>query len=195
MVFDKRGLKRFFLVFFREFSGLVGLNLVFLLSCLPVVTLGPALSAFGWVLGQMADDQPVEPVREYCALFRTDFTRKLCWGLALLLAAGVLGGSLWFYISRGLPSLAGLSLAGLLFLWGIALHLFPLLSDPTPPAYPLRAAGTAALHTFCQTLLSILFALAFLVPQILLFPVTVPVTFLVGLVLPGLALAFPHLSC
>lgn len=191
---SKRGVKWFFIVFSREFSSLVGLNLVFLLTCLPVVTLGPALSAMGRVLGQIADDQPVEPVREYWAVFRTNFVRKLRWGLAFLLAAGVLGGSLWFYSSLGLLSLTGLSVAGLLCLWGVALHLFPSLSDDTPPAHPLRTAGTAALRTFRRTVLSILSALAFLIPQILLFPATVPLTCLVGLVLPGLALAFPRLS-
>lgn len=189
----KRGFKLFFTVFFRELPGLVGLNLIFLLSCLPVVTLGPALSALGQVLGQMADDQPTEPVRDYFSAFRTDFLRKLGWGMALFAAAGVLGISAWFYAFLGLLPLTGVSLAGLLCQCGIALHLLPALSDPVPPSHPLSAAASAALSSFWRTTLSLLSALAFLVLQVLLFPASFPFTFLVGLVLPGLALAFPRL--
>lgn len=192
----KRGPKWYFSVLSREFSRLAGLNLIFVLSCLPVVTLGPALSAFGRVLGRMADDQPTEPVGEFWDAFRSRFLLKLGWGLALLAAAGVLGSALWFYGSLGgifLP-LAGLSLAGLLCLWGVALHLFPSLSDAVPPPHPLKAAALAALATFRRTALSILAALAFLLPQVLFFPVTVPLTCVIGLALPGLALAFPRLE-
>ena len=189
----KRGVKWFFHVFSQEFPSLVGLNLVCFLSFLPLVTLGPALSALGQVLGRMADDQPVEPVQEYCTLFRENLLRKLGWGLLFLAAAGVLGVSLWFYASLELLSLTGLSLAGLLCLWGVALHLLPSLSDDAPPVHPLRTAVSAALSTFSRTILSIVSALVFLIPQALFFPAFLPLTGLVGLVLPGLALAFPRL--
>lgn len=46
---EKRRFFVFIEVFFHKFWKLIGLNLLFLLSCIPVVTIGPALCAMAYV--------------------------------------------------------------------------------------------------------------------------------------------------
>ena len=193
---DRHGPLWYLSIVLREYTGLLVLNLLVILTSLPVFTLGPSLSAFGHVLCRMVDDQPVEPAREYFAAFKAQFSRKVGWGLALLAITAVLGVSLWFYgaLAGGsalwvLPT--ALSLLGLILVWGVAIHLFPLLSSETPPDAPLKAAAMEALATLPFTGLSLAVSLLMLLAQALTFPFSVPVTLLFGLSLPALACAFP----
>lgn len=186
-------------IFFREFWGLVKLNVIFVLTCLPVVTLGAALSSFGHVLCLMVADTPVDPGHAYFAAFRVRFVQKLGWGLAALAAVAVLGVALVVYGSAmsAQPVLAvptALALLGLLAVWGVGLHLFPLLAEDAPPERPLRQAAAQALAALPQTCLAMGIGLILLLPQVLFFPVFVPVTLLIGLSLPALVCAFPHVK-
>ncbi len=192
---EGRGVKRYLTVLIQEFPDWVGLNLVFLLSCLPLITVGPALSALGHVLGRMACGESGAPVRRYWAAFRTRFLPKVLWGLAFLAAQVVLTAAVWFYASAGglLFPLAGLSLAGGLCLWGIGLHLFPSLCDAQPSQRPLRTACTAFFASFARSLLAAAAALILLLAQVLLFPTVLPLSLAGGAVLPGLALVLPRL--
>ncbi len=192
---EGRGVRRYLTVLIREFPDWVGLNLVFLLSCLPLVTVGPALSALGHVLGRMARGESGAPVRRYWAAFRARFLSKVLWGLAFLAVQAVLIMSAWFYLSAGefLFPLAELSLAGTLCLWGIGLHLFPALCDDQPPRRPLKAALVAFFISFAGSLLAAGAALVLLLAQVLLFPAVLPLTLAGGAVLPGLALVLPTL--
>ncbi len=188
----RRGTLWYFTLLAREFPGWVGLNLLFFFSCLPLFTLGPALSALSHVLVRLAGDEPVPLVREYLSAFRTQFLRKMGWGLAFLGANLILGISLWFYTTvPSLLPLAGLTFAGFLCLWGVSLHLFPALSSPRQTDRPLQAAGISFLSTLGRSILSAAIALALLIFQIFLFPAVLPLTLSGGFVLPGLVLAFP----
>jgi len=193
---DRRGLRWYVTVLRQEFPALAALNLVFLLTCLPVVTLGPALSALGHVLGRMVNGRSGGGLRAYFAAFRKDFPRKLGWGLLFLLAVALLTFSARFYGELGgvFLALSGFCLATLICLAAVAVHLFPALSGPEPPEKPLRSAGLAALLDFRRTMLSLLAAVCLMIPHFLLFPQFLPLTLVCGAVLPGLALAFPQIE-
>lgn len=189
-----RGLLWYLTILAREFPGWVGLNLVFLLTCLPLVTLGPALSALGFVMGRLADDAPVALVRDYLSAFRRRFWPKVGWGLAFLASHCILALAAWSYSHAGpfFFPLAGLTLAGVLLLWAVGLHLFPALSEPEAPSRPLLTAWNAFLSSFGRSLTAVVLALLLLLVQLLLFPTVFPLTLAGGFVLPALALAFPQ---
>ena len=179
---------------------LVQLNLLFLLTCVPLVTIGPALTAldacFSDILQKQRRDEPILP--RYFAAFRSRFLAALPWGLALLAGSFVLGFPLSWYGSlasgswRYVPFTA-LSLLGLIFFLGILSHLFLLLAEGGMEAGETslsKAAALRALTRMKQTLIGLAAAFILLAAQLLLLPATVPLLLSLGLSVPGLIMAW-----
>lgn len=69
---------------------LILLSLVFMLACLPVFTVGPALSAAFAVINKFVREEGVAPVRDFFRFFRRDFRVSFAGGIVLVLAYGLL---------------------------------------------------------------------------------------------------------
>ena len=86
---------RFFKTYFLNFSKMVGLNLVYVFACLPILTIGPATAALNYVMRNFSQDKHVDVLY--------DFTRKCKEyfkpGLLLTLFDIVVGVLLYFSIS------------------------------------------------------------------------------------------------
>ena len=179
---------------------LVQLNLLFLLTCVPLVTIGPALTAldacFSDILQKQRRDEPILP--RYFAAFRSRFLAALPWGLALLAGSFVLGFALFWYGSLASGSwlyvpFTALSLLGLIFFLGLLSHLFLLLAEGGMEAGETslpKAAALRALTRMKQTLLGLAAAFILLAAQLLLLPATVPLLLSLGLSVPGLIMAW-----
>ena len=179
---------------------LVQLNLLFLLTCVPLVTIGPALTAldacFTDILQKQRRDEPILP--RYFAAFRSRFLAALPWGLALLAGSFVLGFALFWYGSLASGSwlyvpFTALSLLGLIFFLGILSHLFLLLAEGGMEAGETslpKAAALRALTRMKQTLIGLAAAFILLAAQLLLLPATVPLLLSLGLSVPGLIMAW-----
>ena len=93
---EKTGAARFLEILAGEYASIIKVNLLFLLTCLPVVTVPPALFALHQVTCRMALGRTVH----YWETFRS------CWGrayAAFALTALPLGMSavgMWFYLRR-----------------------------------------------------------------------------------------------
>lgn len=81
---------------------LVILNIVYLLFCLPVVTIGAATSALYYVTVRMADQTYVSPVRDFWKGFRSNFRAitpiwlaALLYGACLTVVFRMNGQQLW----------------------------------------------------------------------------------------------------
>ena len=179
---------------------LVQLNLLFLLTCVPLVPIGPALTAldacFSDILQKQRRDEPILP--RYFAAFRSRFLAALPWGLALLAGSFVLGFALFWYGSLASGSwlyvpFTALSLLGLIFFLGILSHLFLLLAEGGMEAGETslpKAAALRALTRMKQTLIGLAAAFILLAAQLLLLPATVPLLLSLGLSVPGLIMAW-----
>ena len=179
---------------------LVQLNLLFLLTCVPLVTIGPALTAldacFSDILQKQRRDERILP--RYSAAFRSRFLAALPWGLALLAGSFVLGFALFWYGSLASGSwlyvpFTALSLLGLIFFLGILSHLFLLLAEGGMEAGETslpKAAALRALTRMKQTLIGLAAAFILLAAQLLLLPATVPLLLSLGLSVPGLIMAW-----
>lgn len=97
---DVKHKKRFFLFFelvWRKFFKLCGLNLLYLLCCIPIVTIGPATAALMLVLRNMALERPVFVFHEFFDAFKKNFWRSLGAGVVILLGFLLSGFALNFY--------------------------------------------------------------------------------------------------
>lgn len=97
---EKTGFARVLELVSSQCGALLKANLLFLLGCVPVVTIPLSLYAMNRVMLRVVRDQPVKCLREYWEAFRRDWKRGY---LAFLLTAaplGLAGCGMWFYLSR-----------------------------------------------------------------------------------------------
>lgn len=120
---------------FMQAMGRIGdlavLNLLFLVSCIPLITVGAASAALYTVCFRMGTDREQGLVRSYFQAFRENFKQgTIVWlVLALFLAAGVLN-TLLFYALEGMLHFLFLLTAVLLVLAVLMFsYAFPLMSQ------------------------------------------------------------------
>lgn len=95
---EKTGLSRFLEIAGNQCGALLKVNLLFLLGCIPAVTIPLSLFAMNRVVRRMVLDQPVKCLQDYWMTFRQDWKRGY---LAFLLTALPLAGGgygMWFYL-------------------------------------------------------------------------------------------------
>jgi uncharacterized membrane protein YesL len=81
------------------FLSFVGLNVLFLLCCLPIVTIPAATSALFRVTIRYADDELGRPFRDFLPAFASGFVQATAVGFALLLPGALLAFSAAFWFS------------------------------------------------------------------------------------------------
>ena len=76
-----------------KIADLIGLNLIFILSCLPIVTIGPSLCALYSVTLKMADpEKDYYVVKDYIKSFKINLKQgSILFGIQLLIATLILG--------------------------------------------------------------------------------------------------------
>lgn len=97
---EKTGFARVLELVSGQCGALLKANLLFLLGCIPVVTIPLSLYAMNRVMLRVVRDQPVKCLRDYWEAFRRDWKRGY---LAFLLTAaplGLAGCGMWFYLNR-----------------------------------------------------------------------------------------------
>lgn len=67
-----------------SFLGLIALNVIYLLTCLPIVTIGAATSALYEVMIRYSDDESGRPLKDYFPAFGRNFLRATVLWIALL---------------------------------------------------------------------------------------------------------------
>lgn len=85
------GIRLFFSTLLREWKTLIKLNLLFLVFCMPVITIPAALCAMQHITLKLIQDEPVLLVPDFFRAFRRLFKRTTLWGWGylLLLAAAI----------------------------------------------------------------------------------------------------------
>ncbi|MDE6625019.1 MAG: DUF624 domain-containing protein [Lachnospiraceae bacterium] len=84
------------LKFLSRLVDLVVLNVIFIVSCIPVVTIGAALTALYYVCITDWDTQNAHILSKYVKSFKENFKQSTIIWVIMLLAGVVLGTDLWF---------------------------------------------------------------------------------------------------
>lgn len=192
---------------------LVKWNFLCLLTSLPIITIGPSLAALHYCTNALAKDDLAQfkSGQLYFAAFRSCFRKAFPVGILTLAVCGILGGGFCLYLSM-IPDnvlyipLTSLSALGFICFWGIMIHLLPMLfdfdktdcesihiflSDQTI----VQIFKESAVYAFCHTkstLIVLVFSGIFLAGQIMIFPVTLPITVSIGLAFPAMAAGLAH---
>lgn len=185
----KKGIALFFEVLFREFWALLGLNLIFFLACLPVVTVGAAYGALYTVLIRMLRDKPGDIWPDFWKAFCENAKGGSLWYFLCLLLWAVLSYAHHFY-QEHLPLLSyGVLWAAIVF--GLAVqYLFPLLVSVHLPIKALaKNSLLLSMAGLKQSIASLALYALFLLGSLLFFPYSILWILAFGLVLP------PFLNC
>jgi len=184
--------------FFERAIDLIILNLLFLLCCVPIVTIGPALTALHYVSMKLMLKEERGIVRDFFHAFRLNFRQSILLSLIFVGAAAVLGADFYlllfsaaipedtvsfFFVSTGV-------LAGLFFL--VYSYVFPILARfHVTVVGCLKAAMVMAfshfLTTICVLGVSLIPLLILFLPIIQILYFVVPAFTLIGFALMAYA--------
>lgn len=121
-----------FMQLISRFSSLVVLNLLFLCTCIPIFTIGAALTALYDVVFRMDTEREGKSVSTYFRSFSANFRQSTpIWLLFLLFIAASCGNAVIFSNMGGLPGqiLFVISIVILINLLLVLGYVFPLLSQ------------------------------------------------------------------
>ena len=129
----KQGVALFFEILWREFWELLKLNMLFLLFCLPVVTIPAAITAMSGITLTMVRDENHFLWQDFLRVFKREFGRSLAAGWIVLLGMAATGYGVIFYSGmadmgwfRLVPSALGA--VGFVILYCMTFYVFPQLA-------------------------------------------------------------------
>lgn len=185
----KTGLALFFEILIREFWALVRLNLLFLITCIPIVTIGAAIGAMTKVTVRMVRDIPNDVWYDYWRGFRENWKASTVLGLiGALLFGGALLGLTIYPAGSALWLVTAVALLVLIMVW---LYLYPLVTSTTLSFTAcIRDAVLLAMLRFYYSLPVALLVLACLLLEIMFFPLSIPAILLLGFAIPNFISSF-----
>lgn len=192
---EKTGPARFFEIVQLECVSLLKLNLLFLISCLPVVTIPPAVFAMHMVVRRMVLDEPVDCFYHYRTAFKKYW--KVSFGAFFLTALPFLCASTgaFFYLSRAASNpllLAPFTLCATVFLLTMlaSAYFYALLSTGRPLGESLRLGLMLAIARPLRAVLAAASVYGTLLLALLYFPLSAIYLLFIGFSLPCLLANF-----
>ena len=193
---EKKRFFQFFELFFRKLTKLIQLNLLYLLFCIPIITIGPATAAMMKILRYYVEEKPVFMLSDFWAAFKENFLQGLLIGILQIVGIWAVYEAFLFYYTRA--QLNGLYwiLIGLI----IAITILSLFAG-----YYVYLMMVSVRLTFWQLIknsymfafigirtnvLTLLFSTGFLVCSILFIPYTIIVLLLITFSFSNLICAF-----
>lgn len=175
----KTGSALFIDIFCREFTTLLKLNLIFLVSCIPIVTIGPSIGAMTAVTVKMVKDEPSDIYYDFKQGLRKNwkqsFILSIFGGLTLIT---IISAFLYYF------QLEGISYYSMMFIIAIVTIIYGMIWIY---AYPMAVSVNLKLHYIIKNsfILSVMYIknsiIAFLICSLLIvlsiifLPMSVPV--------------------
>ena len=121
-----------FLSGFNKVTDLVTLNLLWLLCCIPIVTIGASTSALYQVSIQIVEDRDSYIARSFFQAFRENFKQATIVWLCTLIVGAILISDMFivshFFASSGISFILGLLFVICLLLFAGSLYFFPVIA-------------------------------------------------------------------
>ena len=95
-----KGLRLFFQILYHEFFSLIGVNFLFYLFCIPIITIPASYCAMTRITVNMARNQPYFLWSDFWTTFRLEFRKATIAGIVCIAGLTASAIAIWFY--RGL---------------------------------------------------------------------------------------------
>lgn len=97
---EKKRFFQFFDLYFRKLGSLIKLNLLYLLFCIPVITIGPATAGMMKIVRYFNEGKPVFLFSDFWDAFKENFGQSFLMGILNALAAAAFTVSFAFYYAK-----------------------------------------------------------------------------------------------
>lgn len=171
----------------RRLPSILLLNILFLLTGLPIITIGASYAAMTKVLVKILYNQPADTARDYFSAFIKNFKEStVCFAIesAFLMIVGF-GAFFYGMLAKQNPVFYPffiLSLVVIILALSSGIYLYPLIvTVRSKAAIDIKNAVILGICRIKHSALSILFKAAFLILSTLLFPYSLPVAAFVGI--------------
>lgn len=192
----KKGLALFFDVYIRAFWELIKLNLLFLLFCVPVITIGPACAGMSRVTMLMMRERPFFVWGDFWKGFKQEFKQSFITGLLLAVVTTGLVFGICFYFAAAAQNNIFYAAWFMLLVAGFMLslsciYLYPLIVTVKLPLFTLyKNAMLLGIVCLKQSLPALIIIFVLVLAMLLLLPFTVPVLFLMFFSFVGFICSF-----
>lgn len=175
----KEGLALFLEIFIREFTSLIKLNLFFIVSCIPIITIGPALGAMTAVTIKMVKDEPSDLYYDFKVAFKKNWKSSFLIGLFALILMIILGRILIFFImSEGFVYNVASSIVIILGIISgfLLIYVYPMsVSVELPLRIVIKNSFLLSILYIKYSILTFILCLGLFEVSIMLFPFTIPI--------------------
>lgn len=177
---------QFFILVQRKFWKLIQLNLIYILFCIPIVTIGPATSAMAYVLRQYANEMPVFLFSDFWDAFKANWKQSFVHGLIFTLVGALLvvsvqfywmnaGNHAWMYLPLGVCFMIGL----VMVMANFYINLMIVTLDLKLSAI-IKNGFLLSILCLKTNLITLLIVILFSAVMILFFPITIFVMLFLG---------------
>lgn len=186
---EKVGPVRFWELIKDELATVLIVNLLFLATCIPLVTVPPSVFALHKVARKIILDEPTACPRDYLAAFKEGFGRSYGAFLLTALSMGAAGFGAAFYLGRAeahplLLAPFALCTTGFFVATLSSTYLYGLLCDGRPLRDAVKPALVLGIARPLRAILAALCYYGLLLLAVLFFPLSGLYLFLFGFSLP-----------
>ena len=188
-------------------------NLLFILTCIPIVTIGPSMAAMGFCMNSLVEGDEVKKgvAKIYFNAFRASFMKALPVGIYFLFITILFGAGFFVYSylspeNAAYVSMSSISMVVLSLFWGYMMHMYPLMFDFEKTDWDnktvymrkikltdlISESGRVAMYYWKQTALALVFVVLFFGSLLIFIPMTLPIIVLLGFSIVALAAAMTH---
>lgn len=187
----KKGVALFLDILGREFWALLLVNVIYVLFCLPIITIGPATAALYRVTVTMVRDKNVYAWKDFWEAFKSNWKQGLIFGIPFVL---FLLAAVWMNLMgliQGVGSLLVVAAVWTMIGLSVFCYVFALISNVALPAWPLlKDAVFLMVLGKIRTLAAALVIYAVNMAMLLYWPLSFPVALLLGFAFPTLFSSF-----
>lgn len=192
----KKGIGLFFEIYFRAFWKLVELNILYIIFCIPIITIGPATAAMTKVLRNYSQERHVFLFSDFLEAFKENFKQSFIVGIINIILIYVLSISMPFY--KELANKSGIYIVALMVLM-VALIIFinmqfyvyiMIVSTTLRLKDTIKNSFLLAISQLKTNVIIIFSIFLIILPLYILFPISIILVVLFSFSLIGLVVCF-----
>lgn len=102
---EAHGVRRFFQILGQNCDSMLLVNILFLVSCIPIVTIPPALYSLHRITRRTVTDKAAHTMSQYWEVFRKEWKQAYIAFFISILPMIMIGYGAWFYLSQASQNL------------------------------------------------------------------------------------------